>query len=71
MQENNRGIYGCGCKALGEYRGMQGNARGMYGSGCKVPGKYRVMPGELMRVGAVSGMLGNTGECQGNVSEWV
>ena len=42
---NNRGIYGIGCKVLGEYRGMQGKSRGMYGSGCKVPGEYREMPG--------------------------
>ena len=58
---------------------MQGNARGTYGSGCKVPGEYRAMPVELMGVGAkcqgnageYRGMLGNTGECQGNVWEWV
>ena len=56
---------------------MQGNARGTYGSGCKVPGEYRAMPVELMGVGAkcqgnageYRGMLGNTGECQGNVWE--
>ena len=68
---NNRGIYGSGCKVLGEYRGMPGNARGMYGSGCKEQGKYRGMPGDLMSGCSVRGMLGNTGECQGNVWEWV
>ena len=37
---------------------MQGNARGTYKSGGKVPGERR-------------GIQGNTGECQGNVWEWV
>ena len=37
---------------------MKGNARGTYESGGKVPGERR-------------GMQGNTGECQGNVWEWV
>ena len=47
---------------------MQGNARGTYGSGCKMPGEYRGIPGELMGVGAkCQGMLGYTGEFQGNV----
>ena len=50
---------------------MQGNARGMYGSGCKVPGEYRGIPGELMGVQSVRGMLGYTGEFQGNIWEWV
>ena len=51
---------------------MQGNARGTYGSGCKVPGEYRAMAVDLWEwVQSVRGMLGNTGECQGNVWQWV
>ena len=52
----------------GECRGMQGNARDV----CKVQSECGRMPGERMGVGAkCQGNVGNAGECQGNVREWV
>ena len=55
------GVYWSGGKVLGEGMGMQGNPR-----------EYREMPGKRMGVGAKCyGMLGNAGECQVNVWEWM
>ena len=52
---------------------MQAYAKGMYRSGCKAREEYREMPGEPIGVVGTKGrgIMGNGGECQGNVWEWV
>ena len=59
-------------------RGMQGNAaecQGTYGSGFKVPRECRGMHGNARETMGVSvncqGNVGNAGECQRKVWEWV
>ena len=44
---NNRGIYGSGCKVLGEYRGIQGNARECMVVGAKCQGNTGEYQGNL------------------------
>ena len=69
------GIYGSGCIVPGEYRGMQWNAGERQGnvwycvqSARGIQGNPRGTYGNGC---SVRGMLGYTGEFEGNIWEWV
>ena len=70
MQGNDRGIYGSGCKVVGEFGECRGMPVELMGVGAKChgnAGEYRGTPGERMVVGVnCQGNAGNAGECQGH-----